>query len=86
MEAASPPARPPRDRLPGHRGPHQMSPAGATAAGDQVDRQPWRSRGLGSAQLSVGATGARTLTLRVTDGGDGRNFDHADWAEARLPC
>ncbi|MCO1582093.1 NPCBM/NEW2 domain-containing protein [Crossiella sp. SN42] len=34
----------------------------------------------------MGATGARTLTLRVTDGGDGRNFDHADWAEARLPC
>jgi hypothetical protein len=31
-------------------------------------------------------TGARTLVLRVTDGGDGKNFDHADWANARLTC
>jgi alpha-glucosidase len=38
--------------------------------------------------LPVGAdvTGARMLTLRVTDGGDGKNFDHADWADARLDC
>jgi alpha-glucosidase len=31
-------------------------------------------------------TGARALVLRVTDGGDGKNFDHADWADARLTC
>jgi alpha-glucosidase len=28
----------------------------------------------------------RMLTLRVTDGGDGKNFDHADWAEAAVSC
>ncbi|MGW0523115.1 NPCBM/NEW2 domain-containing protein [Crossiella sp. NPDC003009] len=42
--------------------------------------------GQAAVPLSVDVTGARTLTLRVTDGGDGRNFDHADWAEARLSC
>ncbi len=36
--------------------------------------------------ISVDTTGVRMLSLRVTDGGDGRNFDHADWAEARLTC
>lgn len=36
--------------------------------------------------VTVDTTGARMLTLRVTDGGDGKNFDHADWAEARLDC
>jgi hypothetical protein len=24
------------------------------------------------------------LTLKATDNGDGKNFDHADWANARL--
>ena len=38
------------------------------------------------AALSVDVTGVRVLTLRATDGGDGRNFDHADWADARLSC
>jgi alpha-glucosidase len=36
--------------------------------------------------VTVDTTGVRMLSLRVTDGGDGRNFDHADWAEARLTC
>ncbi len=36
--------------------------------------------------VSVDTTGARMLTLRVTDGGDGKNFDHADWVDARLDC
>jgi hypothetical protein len=36
--------------------------------------------------LAADVTGARMLTLRVTDGGDGKNFDHADWAGARLAC
>ncbi|MFJ6673804.1 glycoside hydrolase family 97 catalytic domain-containing protein [Actinosynnema sp. NPDC091369] len=36
--------------------------------------------------VSVDTTGVRMLSLRVTDGGDGRNFDHADWADARLAC
>jgi hypothetical protein len=36
--------------------------------------------------VTADVTGARMLTLTVTDGGDGKNFDHADWAEARLTC
>jgi hypothetical protein len=36
--------------------------------------------------VTADVTGARMLTLKVTDGGDGKNFDHADWAEARLNC
>ncbi|WP_112261487.1 glycoside hydrolase family 97 catalytic domain-containing protein [Lentzea terrae] len=36
--------------------------------------------------IDVDVTGVRMLSLRVTDGGDGRNFDHADWAEAVLAC
>ena len=36
--------------------------------------------------LTADVTGVQVLTLRATDGGDGRNFDHADWADARLGC
>ncbi|GAA3628911.1 hypothetical protein GCM10022267_14280 [Lentzea roselyniae] len=36
--------------------------------------------------IDVDVTNVRMLSLRVTDGGDGRNFDHADWAEAALKC
>ncbi|WP_232323957.1 glycoside hydrolase family 97 catalytic domain-containing protein [Catenuloplanes japonicus] len=37
-------------------------------------------------QVTADVTGIRRLTLRVTDGGDGKNFDHADWAAAHLSC
>ena len=44
-------------------------------------------RGRAPAVVStVDTTGVRMLSLRVTDGGDGRNFDHADWADASLNC
>ena len=36
--------------------------------------------------LTADVRGARMLTLRVTDAGDGKNFDHADWANAQLSC
>lgn len=36
--------------------------------------------------LDVDVTGVRMLSLHVTDGGDNKNFDHADWADARLTC
>jgi len=39
-----------------------------------------------AATLTADLTGVRILTLRATDGGDGKNFDHADWADARLSC
>ncbi len=31
-------------------------------------------------------TGVRTLELRVRPGGDGVDFDHADWGDARVAC
>ena len=36
--------------------------------------------------VSVDVTGRADLRLVVTDGGNGFNFDHADWADARLTC
>jgi hypothetical protein len=36
--------------------------------------------------LTAATTGARMVTLKVTDAGDGKNFDHADWIDTRLTC
>jgi hypothetical protein len=44
-----------------------------------------RDKGAARA-ITVDTTGVRMLSLRVTDGGDGKNFDHADWVEARISC
>ncbi|MEW2076262.1 glycoside hydrolase family 97 catalytic domain-containing protein [Streptomyces sp. NPDC013433] len=35
-------------------------------------------------RIDLDVTGVQRLTLRVTDGGDGVDSDHADWADARL--
>jgi hypothetical protein len=42
--------------------------------------------GTAAVPLDVDLTGVESLTLRVTDGGDGKNHDHADWADALLTC
>jgi hypothetical protein len=34
----------------------------------------------------VDISGKDRLELRVTDGGDGINSDHADWANPRVSC
>ncbi|GGL86373.1 alpha-galactosidase [Streptomyces fumigatiscleroticus] len=36
--------------------------------------------------LTADVTGAEVVRLVVTDGGDGIDSDHADWAQARLTC
>ncbi|CAM5438302.1 MULTISPECIES: NPCBM/NEW2 domain-containing protein [Streptomyces] len=36
--------------------------------------------------LTADVTGAQVVRLVVTDGGDGVDSDHADWADARLTC
>lgn len=36
--------------------------------------------------VSADVTGAQVVRLVVTDGGDGVDSDHADWADARLTC
>ncbi|WP_353565621.1 glycoside hydrolase family 97 catalytic domain-containing protein [Haloferula sargassicola] len=33
-------------------------------------------------EVEADLTGAKSVLLKVTDAGDGRNYDHADWAEA----
>lgn len=35
-------------------------------------------------EVSVPLQGVKTLVLSVTDGGDDINYDHADWADARI--
>ena len=47
--------------------------------------ESWRARAR-RYRSTVDISDVRMLSLRVTDGGDGRNFDHADWAEAALTC
>lgn len=37
-------------------------------------------------EIDVDLAGARTLSLLVEDGGDGIDYDHADWAEAVIVC
>jgi alpha-galactosidase len=36
--------------------------------------------------VQASLAGAQFLRLVITDGGDGMNFDHADWAAAQLAC
>jgi alpha-galactosidase len=39
-----------------------------------------------AATLTADVSGASFLRLVVTDGGDGINFDHADWGNAQVTC
>ena len=39
-----------------------------------------------SKNVSVDLSGATQLALIVTDGGDGANYDHGDWADAQITC
>jgi len=40
--------------------------------------------GTAAKSIAVNVAGKQTLELVVTDGGNGNNYDHADWAGARL--
>ena len=40
--------------------------------------------GQAAQEVKLRVRGVKDLVLMVTDGGDGRNWDHADWAEARF--
>lgn len=40
----------------------------------------------GGVPLDVDVTGVRRLRLVADEGADGKNFDHADWADARVEC
>ncbi|WIY00318.1 glycoside hydrolase family 97 catalytic domain-containing protein [Amycolatopsis mongoliensis] len=40
----------------------------------------------GAVPVTADVTGVRRLTLEVTDGGDDKDSDHADWADATVTC
>ena len=41
-------------------------------------------KGDASVKVNVDLSAYKRIDLRVTDGGDGMNFDHADWCDARF--
>ncbi|MFE7131797.1 NPCBM/NEW2 domain-containing protein [Streptomyces sp. NPDC057638] len=41
---------------------------------------------MAAVPITADVTGARTVRLVVTDGGDGIDSDHADWADPRITC
>ncbi|MEU4388350.1 glycoside hydrolase family 97 catalytic domain-containing protein [Promicromonospora sp. NPDC023805] len=47
---------------------------------------PVLSNDDGGIPLDVDVTGVRRLRLVADEGTDGKNFDHADWADARVTC
>ena len=56
--------------------------AGAT----QIYASPTLTGTSATVQVDVDITGASTLRVFVTNGGDNINYDHADWADARIEC
>ncbi|MEW2488369.1 NPCBM/NEW2 domain-containing protein [Streptomyces sp. NPDC048411] len=56
------------------------------ADGKQVWKSPLLTGTEPASPVDVDLAGATMLHLRVTDGGDGNQYDHADWADARLTC
>lgn len=53
-------------------------------------KELWRSglmkKGESAKALSLNIAGVRKLLLHVTDGGDDKDYDHADWVEAKAVC
>ena len=41
-------------------------------------------KGMDPKSVNVELAGVNTLLLKVSDAGDGKQFDHADWAEAKI--
>ena len=54
------------------------------ADGKEIAITPVIHKGDAPQTLSVDLAGAKQLILRVGDGGDGEDNDHADWADAQL--
>ena len=52
--------------------------------GREVFRSGVLRGGAAAHPLKVPLAGVRHLDLQVLDGGDGNDFDHADWADARI--
>ncbi|SEN75239.1 NPCBM/NEW2 domain-containing protein [Actinacidiphila rubida] len=57
-----------------------------SADGKQVADSGVLTNPMGGKPLHADVTGAQNVQLIVTDGGDGNDSDHADWADAQLTC
>ena len=57
-----------------------------TADGKQVADSGVLTNPMGGKPLQADVTGAKSVQLIVTDGGDGNDSDHADWANAQVTC
>ncbi|WP_435133385.1 NPCBM/NEW2 domain-containing protein [Actinacidiphila sp. bgisy144] len=57
-----------------------------TADGRQVADSGVLTNADGPTPLAADVTGAQQVQLIVTDGGDGNDSDHADWADAQVTC
>lgn len=56
------------------------------ADGSKVYASPVVHKSAATVAVDAAVSGARFVDLVVTDGGDGKNADHGNWAEARLLC
>jgi len=54
--------------------------------GELLARTPVLTNDDGATPLTVDVTGVRRLRLVADEATNGKNFDHADWADARLTC
>jgi alpha-galactosidase len=54
--------------------------------GTTLATTPVQTGGQAATSLSVNVSGRTTLRLAVGNGGDNINYDHADWANARVTC
>lgn len=56
------------------------------ADGTKVASTGVLTNAMSAQPLSADVSGAQMVRLVVTDGGDGIDFDHADWADLRISC
>lgn len=52
--------------------------------GKRLWQSPVMRGGMAAVAADVDVSGVRNLTLLATDAGDGKDFDHANWADARF--
>jgi alpha-galactosidase len=56
------------------------------ADGTKVASTGVLTNAMAAQPITADVSGAQVVRLVVTDGGDGINYDHADWADLRIGC
>ena len=54
--------------------------------GELLAETPVITNDSGAVPLSVDVTGVQRLRLVADEATNGKNFDHADWADAKVTC